>query len=50
MYGESGVTGIEADANADVEYFNIQGVRVANPDNGIFIRRQGSKVEKVVIR
>ena len=50
MYGESGVTGIEADANADVEYFNIQGVRVANPGNGIFIRRQGSKVEKVVIR
>ncbi len=49
MYGESGVTGIEADANADVEYFNIQGVRVANPGNGIFIRRQGSKVEKVVI-
>lgn len=50
MYGESGVTGIEAEANADVEYFNIQGVRVANPGNGIFIRRQGSKVEKVVIR
>ncbi|MDE6120827.1 MAG: hypothetical protein K2F63_03460, partial [Muribaculaceae bacterium] len=26
---------------AEVEYFNLQGVRVANPENGIFIRRQG---------
>lgn len=36
--------------NAPVEFFNLQGVRVANPENGLYIRRQGSKVEKVVIR
>lgn len=36
-----------ANDNAPVEYFNLQGVRVANPENGIFIRRQGSKVTKV---
>ncbi len=36
--------------NAPVEYFNLQGVRVANPENGFYIRRQGNKVEKVVIR
>lgn len=36
--------------NAPVEYFNLQGVRVANPENGLFIRRQGSKVSKVIIR
>lgn len=48
---ESGVEAIEADnANAPVEYFNLQGVRVENPENGIFIRRQGTSVEKVVIR
>ena len=45
-----GVEGIEADINAPVEFFNLQGVRVANPDNGIFIRRQGNKTSKVIIR
>ena len=37
-------------ANAPVEFFNLQGVRVDNPANGIFIRRQGNTVSKVVIR
>jgi hypothetical protein len=36
--------------NGAVEYFNLQGVRVANPENGIYVRRQGNKVSKVVIR
>lgn len=38
------------DSNATAEFFNLQGVRVANPENGIFIRRQGNKVSKVVVR
>ncbi len=45
------VTGIEnvtVDAAAEVEYFNLQGIRVANPENGVFIRRQGNDVKKVV--
>lgn len=46
----TGVEGIEADDNAPVEYFNMQGVRVENPENGIFIRRQGNKVSKVVVK
>lgn len=37
------------DANAPVEYFNLQGIRVANPENGIFIRRQGAKATKVIL-
>lgn len=45
----AGIEGIEADdANAPVEYYNLQGIRVDNPANGIYIRRQGSRVEKVV--
>lgn len=44
-----GVADIELDENAPVEYFNLQGIRVANPENGIFIRRQGSNVAKVVL-
>jgi len=38
------------DENAPVEYYNLQGVRVENPDNGLYIKRQGKKVEKVIIR
>lgn len=38
------------DSSLSVEYYNLQGVRVANPAGGIFIRRQGSKVSKEVIK
>lgn len=38
-----------SDENAPVEYFNLQGVRVNNPQGGIFIRRQGSRTTKVVL-
>lgn len=45
------VTGINAaiaDSDAPVEYFNLQGVRIAYPQTGqILIRRQGDKVEKI---
>jgi len=40
---------VESD-DAPVEYFNLQGVKVENPSNGIYIRRQGDKVTKVAIR
>ncbi len=39
-----------ADLNAPVEYFNLQGVRVANPENGLYIRRQGNKATKVYVK
>ncbi|MEI3156408.1 MAG: chitobiase/beta-hexosaminidase C-terminal domain-containing protein [Muribaculaceae bacterium] len=46
------VTGINAaiaDSDAPVEYFNLQGVRIAYPQAGqILIRRQGDKVEKIL--
>ena len=46
----SGVADIEAaDDNAPVEYFNLQGIRVENPANGLYIRRQGSKITKVIL-
>ena len=38
-----------ADENAPVEYYNLQGVRVENPSNGLYIRRQGNKVTKDII-
>ena len=45
----TGIEKINTDANAPVEYYNLQGVKVENPENGIFIRKQGSKTTKVVL-
>lgn len=45
----TGIDNVAAgNVDAPAEYFNLQGVRVANPENGIFICRQGNKVTKVV--
>lgn len=41
------VEGIMAD-DTKAEYYTLQGVRVANPDKGIYIVKQGSKVTKRV--
>ena len=38
------------DENAPVEYYNLQGVKIANPGPGLYIRVQGSKAEKILIR
>lgn len=46
----SGIVDIEAEGNGEVEYFNLQGVRVAEPANGLYLRRSGNRVEKVVVR
>lgn len=46
----AGITDIVADENAPVEYFNLQGVRVANPENGLYIVRQGNKVTKQILK
>ena len=46
---ESSIEDITVDADSEVEYFNLQGVRVVNPAPGIYIRRQGHKVEKVML-
>lgn len=46
----TGVDNVSAANNGAVEYFNLHGVRVDEPTNGIFIRRQGDKTSKVYIR
>ena len=43
------VDNVNTDANAPVEYYNLQGVKVENPENGIFIKKQGSRTSKVVL-
>gem|GEM_PF-6225243 len=47
-----GVAGEDTDAGKPVEYYNIQGMRV-NGDcltPGIYVRRQGSRVEKILVK
>ncbi len=46
----TGVEGVEFDKNAPVEYYNLQGVKVENPENGTFIKVQGKKSTKVYIK
>ena len=43
----TGIAGIEAE-NGEAVYFNLQGVRVQNPENGIFIRVQNGKATKIM--
>ena len=47
--GTQGCADIEVDPNAPVEYYNLQGIRVAEPTApGIYIRRQGSTATKII--
>lgn len=43
----SGIGAITGADSSEAEYFNLQGIRIANPENGIFIRRQGGKSIKI---
>ena len=47
--GASSIDEVDAEENAPVEYYNLQGVKVENPENGIFIKKQGKKTTKVVM-
>lgn len=45
----TGVDSIEAADEGEAEYFNLQGVKVANPEHGIFIKVQNGKAVKVIL-
>lgn len=47
---ESGIASIIADADAPVLYYNLQGQQVANPANGLYIKKQGNTVTKVLVK
>ena len=38
------------DVDAPAEYYNLQGVKIANPENGLYIVKRGNKVTKEYIR
>ena len=48
---ESGLSAVET-VNADdciPEYYNLQGVKVAAPEKGMYIKKRGAKTEKVIL-
>ena len=46
----TGINEVEAVDNAKAVYYNLQGVEVENPKNGVFIKVQGSKASKVIVK
>lgn len=46
--GEGAIEAIDAD-NTPAIYFNLMGQRVANPENGVFVRVQNGKATKVIL-
>lgn len=50
QWNPAGIDDITVDkTNAPIEYYNLQGVKIANPQNGLYIKKQGDKVTKVII-
>lgn len=50
-YSVGSSTGVDALGveSAKAEYYNLQGVKVQNPDKGIYLKVEGKKVTKVVL-
>ncbi len=47
---EAGAANIESDmTDVPTEYYNLQGIRIDRPETGIYIRRQGQNVTKVIV-
>lgn len=45
----AGIGNVNVATSDKVEYFNLQGIRIENPTHGLYIRRAGKKVEKVIL-
>lgn len=45
--GNDGVDSVNADFDGTVKYYNLQGIQVENPGNGIYIKQEGGKTFKV---
>lgn len=50
QWSGTGVENIEINGNVPIEYYNLQGTKIANPSNGIFIKVQGDKAEKIYLK
>ena len=46
----AGVSSVEADEDAPIEYFDLYGRKVVTPISGIYVCKQGSKIWKQIVR
>lgn len=47
---DSAVANVEVEENAPAVYYNLQGQKVENPSNGVYIVRQGKTAKKVMVK
>ena len=47
---ESGVESIFTVDDSEAVYYNLQGVKVANPERGIFVKVSNGKATKVLVK
>ncbi len=40
---------LDDNKNETMEYYNLQGIKVNNPERGLYIKRQGNKTTKIVL-
>lgn len=45
----TGIDSVNSEVEAPAEYYNLQGVKVANPAKGLYIKKQGDKATKVIL-
>lgn len=50
VFALTGVEDILIEADSDARYYNLQGVEVVNPSNGVYIMVKGQKATKVFIK
>ena len=46
----AGISSVETGKDAPAEYFTLSGVKVTNPTAGVYVKRQGGKSVKVVLK
>lgn len=46
----TGISTVDSSDEAPAEYFTLNGIKVTNPSSGIYIKRQGGKTTKVVMK
>ena len=48
--GNAGIEELASDNNAPAVYYNLNGVKVNNPEKGIYLVKKGNKTSKVIVR
>ena len=46
----TGIDEIETNENAPIEYYNLQGIKIVTPQNGIFIKVKGNNASKITLK